>query len=187
MRLALPFAALFGLPAVALAGTCAVPAFEEFVSDDAMFDPAVPALQVDMQPVASLRIPAGFSRVGALPAGSIGFSGHSQEISIVLSYETRASVAIHKKGARPATFMRSVFKGLDAVGCRYLQGYQLEAEDYRLYARLAGGADLYAFGKGPRHQFYLIRPDRPDFVLTGLFRKMSRSEFQSILSTIVIN
>lgn len=183
----LPFAALFGLPAVALAGTCAAPAFEEFIPDQAMSDPAGPSLQVDMQPVGSLKIPAGFTRIGALPAGSIGFSGHPQEISVVLSFETRESVSRHKKGGSPATFMRSIFKGLDAVGCRYLQGYQLDSEDYRVHTRLAGGADLYAFGKGERHQFYLIRPDRPNFVLTGLFRKMGRSEFQAILSTIAIN
>lgn len=178
------FAALFFWPVVAMAAACPVPAFEAFAPNDAVIDPTAPTLRVDMQPVASLKIPSGFSRVGALPVGSIGFSEHPQGFSVVLGFETRASVSIHKKGAKPAAFMASIFKGLDVVGCRYLRGYQLDAEDYRLHASLAGGIDLYAFGKGERHQFYLIRPDQPDFVLTGLFRRMSRAEFQSILSTI---
>jgi hypothetical protein len=171
-------------PAFAFAGGCKAPAFDEFTVSSA----AVPIanLRVTMQPVAELRIPSGFSKVGALPSGSIGFGQHPRDISAVLGFETRESVSVHKKGAKPGAFMLSVFKGLDAVACRYLRGFQLESEDYRLHAHLGPGAEFFAFGKGDRHQFYLIRSDRPDFVLSGLFKKIDRAEFESILSTLVV-
>jgi hypothetical protein len=67
-----------------------------------------------------------------------------------------------------------------------LHGYQLELQDYRLHAVFSGTGELFAFGKEDRHQFYLIRIDKPDVVLSGMFRNIDRIEFESILSTIVI-
>jgi hypothetical protein len=171
-------------PGFAFAGGCRAPSFDDFTASTA----AVPTenLRVTMQPVAELRIPTGFSKVGALPSGSIGFGQHPRDISAVLGFETQETVSIHKKGAKPGAFMRSVFKGLDAVGCRTLRGFQLESEDYRLHAHLGKSAELFAFGKAGRHQFYLIRSDRPDFVLSGVFKNIDRAEFESILSTLVV-
>lgn len=169
-----------------MAAACKVPAFEDFAAKKARGGSMPDSVLVEMQPVAELRIPSGFTKVGALPDGSVGFGRHPKNISALLSFETKESVSIHKRGVKPAPFMLSIFKGLDSIGCRYLQGFQLESEDYRLHATLEHGAELFAYGKDDQHQFYLIRPDKPDVVLNGMFRKISRTEFESILSTIVI-
>jgi hypothetical protein len=153
-----------------LAETCDVPVFDNFILSKAKNNQENLPLKIDMQPIAQLRIPAGFSKVGTLPGGSIGFEQHPLGISILLGFETEASVSIHKKGMVPAFFLLSIFKGPDSDGCHYLKSYHLESEDYRLHATLEKGAELFAYGKGNRHQFYLIRPDRPDFVLTGLLK-----------------
>ena len=182
----LVFAALLFLPTFSSAGKCNVPVFETFAVSNAPGSSENLPLQIDMQPVAKLRIPSGFSKIGVLPEGSIGFGQHPEGVSAVLLLETKASISIHKKGVKPAQFMLSIFKGLNSYGCRYLQGFQLESEDYRLHAKLGKGAELFAYGKGATHKFYLIRPDRPDFVLTGLFKNISRIEFESILSTLTL-
>jgi hypothetical protein len=168
------------------AGTCDVPAFDDLILSKVQNNPESLPLKIDMQPIAQLRIPAGFSKVGTLPGGSIGFGEHPEGISILLGFETEISISIHKKGIAPAFFLLSIFKGLDSDGCYYLKSYHLESEDYRLHATLEKGAELFAYGKGNRHQFYLIRPDRPDFVLKGLLKNISRTDFKSILSTLVI-
>lgn len=182
----LVFAALLFLPAVSSAGNCNVPAFETFSVSNAPGSSENLPLQVDMHPVAKLRMPSGFSRIAVLSYGGIVFGPHPEGVSAVLLFETKASVSIHKKGVKPAQFWLSMFKGLNSDGCRYLQVSQLESEDYRLHAKLEKGAELFAYGKGARHKFYLIRPDRPDFVLTGLFKNISRIEFESILSTLTL-
>jgi hypothetical protein len=186
MNRTLFFAVFLIFPMVSFAGNCKPPRFEELgLSSEASSLEKLP-LQIDMQPVAELRIPTGFSKIGALPNGSIGFSQHPNGLSAILGFETKASISIHKKAAKPAPFLLSIFKGLDLDGCRYLQGYHLESEDYRVHARLDKGAELFAYGKGNRHYFYLIRPEKPDFVLTGLFKNFSRIEFETILSTLTI-
>jgi len=182
----LVLAAFLFLPTLSNAQTCDVPAFEAFAVPDASGSSEKPALQIDMHPVAQLRIPTGFSRIGALPGGSVGFGQHPAGMSVLLGFETRESISIHQQGVAPAEFLLAIFKGLNPDGCRYLAHYQLESQDYRLHARLEKGTELFAYGKGARHQFYLIRPDTPDFVLTGLFRNMSRGEFEAILTTLAI-
>lgn len=182
----LVFAALLFLPAVSSAGYCNVPAFEAFAVSNAPGGSENLPLQVDMHPVARLRIPSGFSKIAVLPEGGIGFGQHPEGVSALLLFETKASVSIHKKGVKPAQFWLSIFKGLNADGCRYLQSSQLESEDYRLHAKLEKGAELFVYGKGAQHHFYLIRPDTPDFVLSGLFKNISRIEFESILSTFTV-
>lgn len=186
MYRALIFAAFLLLPSFSSAGDCNVPVFKGVVLSNVQGGSENLSLQIEMQPVARLRIPTGFSKVGVLPSGSIGFGQYSDGASILLGFETKASISIHRKGMNPARFLLSIFKGLDSDGCRYLQSYQLESQDYRLHANLTKGAELFAYGKGNRHQFYLIRPDRPDFVLTGLFKNISRTEFESILSTLIV-
>lgn len=182
----LVFAAFLFLPTVSSAGKCNVPAFEKFTLSNAPGSSENLPLQIDMQPVAQLRIPTGFSKIGALPSGSFGFGQHPEGVSVLLGFETNASISIHRKGVKPAQFLLSIFKGLNSEGCHYLKSYQLESQDYRLQAKLQKGAELFAYGKEERHQFYLIRSDRPDFVLTGLFKNISRTEFESILSTLTI-
>lgn len=174
-------------PGILLADSCRVPVFDEFVRPSMAGKLETPSLQVEMQPVAYLNIPAGFSRIAALPSGSIGFGQRAKGISAILGFETESSISIHKNGVKPGPFLFSIFKGLDSDGCRYLQGYQLESEDYRLHANLGGVAELFAYGKGKRHQFYLIRHDKPDFVLTGLFKNISRAEFESILASLSVD
>lgn len=174
-------------PGILLADSCRVPVFDEFVRPSMAGKLETPSLQVEMQPVAYQNIPAGFSRIAALPSGSIGFGQHAKGISAILGFETESSISIHKNGVKPGPFLFSIFKGLDSDGCRYLQGYQLESEDYRLHANLGGVAELFAYGKGKRHQFYLIRHDKPDFVLTGLFKNISRAEFESILASLSVD
>lgn len=186
MELKLLLSTLLLLPSIAAASACHPPQFEDFAADKVKHDSKPYTLLVEMQPVAELRIPSEFSKVGVLPNGSVGFGQHPNSINAVFGFETKESLSVHMRGTKPALFMLSVFKGLDSVGCRYLQGYQLESEDYRLHANLEHGAELFAYGKGDRHQFYLIRPDQPDYVLSGMFRKIDRAEFESILSTLVI-
>lgn len=185
MRHKSAFVAFLLAPSIALAATCSVPEFETFAAvANSASEPE--SVLVEMQPVATLRVPSGFAKIGILPNGSLGLGQHPKNISAVLGFETKESVAVHKKGAKPAPFMLSIFKGLNTVGCRYLQGYQLEAQDYRLHGNLGGNAELFAYGKGDRHQFYLIRTDKPDFVLSGLFRNIDRAGFEAILSTLII-
>ncbi len=172
-------------PAAALASTCNVPAFETFIPKVTSRPGAeAPYIELGMEPVARLRIPGGFTRWGTLPYGSVVFGAHPKGISGGIAYETRATLAVHLNTISPAKFMASVFKGLDGTGCRYLAGQQLEDQDYRLHTQYANGAELFAFGKSGKHHFYLIRSDKPDYVLNGLFKGISRAEFESILSTI---
>ena len=165
---------------------CEAPKFEELVRAGTSVTPDPGGLAITMQPIAEVRIPSDFSKIGSLPNGSIGFGGHPKGISAVLGYETSESLSVNKKGGQPASFFLSVFKAKDAIGCQYLHGYQLELQDYRLHAVFSGTGELFAFGKEDRHQFYLIRIDKPDVVLSGMFRNIDRIEFESILSTIVI-
>ena len=183
MRLTVILAAFLLCHGLAAAGPCKVPAFEEFVPGKQ--DSPADGLQVQMRSVAQLSVPSGFSRVSALPSG-IAFGQHPRGIAGLIDFETQAFVSIHKKGAKPAQFFLSIFRGLDATGCEYLRAHDLESEDYRLHATVAGGAELFAFGKGDRHKFHLIRLAKPDFVLTGLFQKISRAEFETILSTLAV-
>ena len=180
------FAVFLFWHAVSSAVSCNVPVFDRFVLSNVAGNSDNLPLQIDMQPVAQLRMPTGFLKIGVLPSGSIGLGEHQNGVSALFGFETNSSVSVHKEGVTPAKFILSVFKGLDSDGCRYLESYQLESQDYRLHANLGKGAELFAFGKGGRHQFYLIRPDKPDFVLTGLLKNVSRMEFESILSTINI-
>lgn len=173
---------LFAAPSSA--GNCNVPVFEKFEPTKGSQNLS---LQVDMQPIAQLKIPTGFSKIGALPEGSIGFGQHPSGMSALLGFETKTTLSVHTNGVKPALFFLSVFNGAGSDGCRYLQSYQLKSEDYRLKANLEKGAELFAFGKGNRHQFYLIRRDKPDFVLRGLFKNLNRVEFESILSTLTID
>lgn len=182
----LALVAFLCLPTVSSAGNCNVPAFEKFVLSNVPESSERLPLKVDMQPVAQLRIPTGFYKIGILPGGSIGFGQHPEGMSALLRFETEASISIYKKGVKPALFLLSVFKGLNPDGCRYLQSYQLESQDYRLHAKLDKGAEIFAYGNGNRHQFYLIRPDKPGLVLTGLFKSIGRLEFESILATLTI-
>jgi hypothetical protein len=137
-----------------------------------------------MQPVASLRIPAGFLKLGAQPHGTVVFGDHPDGVSGGIAYETTETVAPHSAGVTPAEFFRSIFHGLDTLGCAYLAGLQLDQQDYRLHMTVGDAGEVFAYGKGDRHHFYVIRQDQPDFVLNGLFRGIDRSAFEAILSTI---
>jgi len=172
-------------PFMAFAAACDVPHFESFQPTSVpQTNPDLVAVEFAMQPVATLRIPSGFVKWGAFPYGSVGFGEHPHGIVGVLGYETRESVSVHKEGATPADFMLSIFRGLDETGCEYMKGQGLPDEDYRLHATLDGGAELFAYGKVSTHHFYVIRPDKPDYVLNGLFKNISRADFEVILSTI---
>jgi len=180
------FAVLLLLPSLAGA-VCDAPPFEPFTQKTANGDAsALTAVEIQMQPVATLRIPEGFAKLGAMPHGSFIFSGHPQGFSGVLSFETKETIAAHRKGVTPAYFMRSIFRGLDKTGCRYMQAQQLANEDYRLHATLDQGAELFAYGKASTHHFYVIHPKQPNFVLGGLFKNMSQADVELILSTITI-
>ena len=185
-RVTLLLAALIW-PHMATAAVCNVPRFEPFDAAAVMHTrPDLVAVRFAMLPVATLRIPAGFAKLGAFPHGSFGFGEHPDDIVGVLGYETRQSVSAYKEGASPADFMLSIFRGLDEAGCEYMRGQGLADEDYRLHAVLEGGAELFAHGKAGTHGFYVIRADEPDYVLSGLFENISRAEFEMILSTIEI-
>ncbi|MDX9975919.1 hypothetical protein ACNKW1_06535 [Thauera sp. WH-2] len=164
---------------------CEVPPYEEFEPRPVLRrDSGLTAVELSLPPVATVRIPAGFFKWGIQPDGSVAFGKHPNGISGGIGYETRETVSVHKEGLSPADFVLSIFHGLDETGCAYLEGFGLREEDYRLHASLGSAAELFAFGKGDRHHFYLVRRDRPDFVLNALFRGIDRSEFEAILSTL---
>lgn len=173
------------LPTLGLAAACKVPPFDTFVAQK-ITNNDLASVEVEMQPVATLLMPSGFSKLGSFPYGSIVFGGHPKGISAVLTYETEQTVAVHKKGVTPALFLLSIFKGLNKTGCKYMAGQGLADEDYRLYAKLDKGVELFAYGKSHTHQFYVINPSKPHVVLNGLFKNISRSEFEIVLSTIVV-
>lgn len=177
--------ALLLWPLFAIGAACEVPHFENFIPEAVKRpDPRLTAIEIGMQPVATLRIPDGFTKWGSLPDGSIVFGRHPSGIAGGIGYETRETVAVHRKGVAPSDFVRAIFYGLDETGCTYLKGQKLAQQDYRLHASLGKDAELFAFGTGERHHFYIVRGDQPDFVLNGLIKGISRSEFESILSTI---
>lgn len=174
-------------PVVAAAAACEPPQFEPFRPEAVgQTAPDLVAVAFAMQPVATLRIPSGFSKLGAFPYGSVGFGDHPKGIVGVLGYETRQSVAIHKKDTAPADFVRAIFQGLDEIGCAYMKSQGLPSEEYRLHARLDHGGELFAYGTARTHHFYVIRDDQPDYVVNGMFKNISRAEFEIILSTIEI-
>jgi len=183
MRTMLAALAASAFPVALHAQQCPVPSFDGFT-------PASSAqvvgerLEVIMQPVANLRIPQGFSKVGVLPDGSVGFGRHPAGKVVVLGFETVQSVSIHQEGAQPADFFRSVFGGTSEQGCKYLTAFRLEDEEYRLRWKLAERAEVFAYGTGDEHHFYVIRADRKDHVLNGFVRNVRRDEFEQILSTI---
>jgi hypothetical protein len=172
-------------PVFAWASVCEVPRFEKF--SPASFRDAnseMKTLELGMQPLANLRIPSGFLKWGASPHGSVVFGKHAKGIKGGVAFETRESISVHQKNVSPADFFLSVFTGGNDVGCKYLLGQNLESQEYRLHAIYPNGAELFAFGRSDEHHFYLIRGDKPEYVLNGLVRGISRSEFESILSTI---
>lgn len=171
-----------------VSAACKAPQFETFAQQQISADnnAHLTSIEVEMQPVATLRMPSGFTKLGSLPYGSVIFGGHPKGISAVLTYETEQTIAVHEKGVTPAFFMLSLFKGLNKTGCRYMEGQRLADEDYRLYAKFDKGAELFAYGKSSTHHFYLIHPNKPNLVLNGLFKNISRPEFEMILSTIVV-
>lgn len=173
------------MPMSVHAGPCTPPPFPEFApaAGSTVQNTFVPVV-LSMQPVASLRIPAGFSTLGAQPHGTVVFGKHPDGISGGIAYETTETVSPHRKGVTPAEFFQSIFHGIDKPGCDYLAALQLEHQDYRLHMTIRDTGEVFAYGKGDQHHFYIIRQDQPDFVLNGLFRGIDRSAFETILSTI---
>lgn len=173
------------VPLVAYANACVPPEFETFVTriDNAFLSDAV---EIEMQPVATLRIPSGFTKVGAMMDGSLGFGRHPKNVSVVLGFETSSTMSIHGDDIKPGHFFLSIFKGLNINGCKHLKSLQLENEHYRLHGIVSESAELFAYGKVDEHHFYLVRPEKPDVVLNGFFRNISRKEFEKILSTLNI-
>lgn len=78
-------------------------------------------------------------------------------------------------------------RGLAVAATRDFRHVRGSPIRHRLHAALAGGAELFAYGKADTHRFHVIRADRPEHVLSGMFKNISRAEFEIILSTIVIN
>lgn len=169
---------------------CPVPTFEEFKPRPTVPVTASakqrPHVEINMQPFAGIDIPGGFTRVGTFEHGGMIFSGNAESVSVALGYENGQTMALYAGDAQPAPFMLATFKGQGDKACRYLQGFNLEREEYRLHARVAPDGELYAFGKGNRHQFYLIRGGQPERVLSGTVRNVSRTEFESMLATLKI-
>lgn len=184
-RLHLSALAFLLSPMIALAAACDAPRFTAFVPGPFAQAPQdLVAVELAMQPVATLRLPAGFAKWGSQPHGAVVFGNHSKGINDGIAYETVETVAPHRQGTSPAEFFRAIFLGLDKAGCGYLTAWELQAQDYRLHASLGNGADLFAYGKDKRHHFYIIRQDQPDFVLNGLIKGINRAEFETILSTL---
>lgn len=186
MRIKSLLATALLLPALAFGADCQVPAYEAFAPHQGgtAATPELTAVEVQMQPVASLKVPAGFARMGSMPYGSMAFGGHPRGISAVLTFESAQTLSVHQKDVTPAAFMLSIFRGLTETGCRYLDAQRLAAEDYRLHASLGQGIELFAYGKADVHQFYLIREDKPELVLNGLFKRITRAEFEAILASL---
>lgn len=169
------------------AAVCEVPKFETFdPASTPRNRPDLVAVEYVMQPIASFRIPSGFSKQGSFPYGSVALGKHPDGIVAVLGYETKETLAAYQEKLSPADFMLSIFRGSSTDGCKYLKGQNLAGENYRLHAELDSGVDLFAYGKVGSHRFYLVRKDKPQHVITGQFKNISRAEFETILSTIKI-
>lgn len=179
--------ALSIIPPVASAQQCQVPPFEPFQPRSAETPFLKTSIEVDLRPVIKLALPTGFTKFSATPDGGLGLGKHPRDIKAMLVFENEETLSIHSKGAKPASFFLSVFGGLDPMGCQYLEPMKLEQQDYRIHASLAQGAELFAYGKGKDHHFYVIRADQPDRVLIGLIRNVTRTEFESVLSTIKLD
>lgn len=172
-------------PLFAFASACDVPKFDNFAPGSFRETrPDMTASELGMQPIANFRIPTGFLKWGTSPYGGVIFGEHAKGIKGGIMFETKESVSVHKKDVSPAEFILSIFKGLDEIGCKYLAGQKLEDQEYRLHALYPNGAELFAYGKLSEHHFYLIRRDKPEYVLHGLLKGINQSEFESILSTI---
>ena len=163
---------------------CDAPVYDTFRPVRQTEPSALVAIEVNMAPVAKLRVPDGFRRWGVLPHGSLGLGAHPEGVRALLHYDTPETVAVHQEGISPADFNRSVFRGSSEMGCRYLKALHLEGSDYRLYRRFDNGAELFAYGMASEHHFTLIRRDKADLVLEGVFYGVTRQSFELILSTI---
>lgn len=180
-------ALLLSLPLASWGQACAVPRFEPFRAPSLTPQDQVGALEISMRPFASLRVPAGFARIGptmTVPGVLVG--QHPRGLRGAVSFDTRESVAREAEGGAvaPVQFVQGIFEGRDAQACRHLAALKLDEQDYRVRAELSHGARLYAYGRGGSHRFHLTRPDQPELALAGRFDGMSRAEFEAVLASL---
>lgn len=182
MKALLILAVLLLTPLCAQAGRCTAPQWEGFDANGASVGTLI---QVSALPLATLALPAGFTSISVTPEGSVAFRGYeTSEASALLMFETLQTAELHERPT-PYALFSAIFQGLDEAGCRYLaEGFELDKEDYRLHFIRSADVEVYAFGTKADHKFYLLDRRRPDLVLVGSFRNMTRTAFESVLSTL---
>lgn len=142
-------------------------------------------LELSVAPTAVLELPTTVSKIGLSPAGSLVFRSAGGLISGGVSYETSDTVGIHESGAQPAPFFSAIFRGEHDAACLYSQSLRLSEQDYRIHLTVDAG-EIFAFGKGDSHHFFLLSQARPDLVINGALQGVEEGLFRLFLSKIQI-
>lgn len=173
--------------ALSASANCIFPVFETSLSNAAHANVARDQAWVELSvaPIAVLELPAAVSRMGISPTGSLVFRSEDGQISGGVAYETSESVNVHDSGAQPASFFSGIFSGKHKEACLYSEGFRLSEQDYRIHLTLDAG-EVFAFGKGDSHHFFILSRTQSDLVINGSMRGIQENLFRSFLSKIKI-
>ena len=180
-RILILFVTSVALPVTATAANCTAPEFRAFEA------PTVPAAgwPINVNNQLQLRYPAAPASA-AFAADNFLALTFADGARAVISLRDAAELARNQPTASarlPQQYWRNVFTGADSEGCEVAQAMDLADQDYRV-SLAPGGMQIYAYGKGDRHQFFAI-PDNPQHpVVNGLFRGVTRAQVESVLATI---
>ncbi len=179
MHLKLSILALLLSPSFSTAASCIVPEFTEFTLSSA--DTRHKTIRTSVAGMMKISLPREFDGIALSGDGTV--FGYLNNVRIVIGLETSAAIAPHKRNAKPEPFYRDIFMGRTRLGCKYLQAYQLEQQDYRIRSK-AGAMDIFSYGKGGTHEVIVLNSDRPDAVIRMRFNGYDRQSLEAILSTI---
>lgn len=167
------------VPSISFAANCKLPDFIEMTFNGV--EPEQKTVFTSVAGMLRIGIPSGFE--GIAFSGDATVFGYPNNGRVVIGIETPAAIALHEPGAKPEPFYRNVFMGRTVLGCKYLETYKLEQEDYRIRSKI-GPMDIFAYGKASVHEVVVLHAGRPDTVIRMRFSGYDRRTFESLLSTI---
>lgn len=179
MHLKLVISILLLMPTVSLGAACTAPDFIEKTFTEVKLDQKT--FYTNVAGILKISIPVGFE--GIAFSGDANVFGYPNGVRIVIGLETPASIAPHKRGVKPEPFFRNVFTGKTKTGCKYLNDFNLEREDYRVRSKV-GSLDIFAYGKTSVHEIFILNASKPDTVIRMRFNGYDRHIVESLLSTI---
>ncbi len=177
---------LYGATAMPAFADCTFPAFNTLQQSAAREGGADRQwVQLSAEPIATLELPASIFKMGISPSGSLVFLSEDALISGGIVYETSETVGVHEAGAEPASFFSAIFRGKHDAACVYSDSLHLGDQDYRTHLVVDAG-EIFAFGKGMAHHFFILSQSRPDLVINGSMQGVDEELFRTFLSRIQI-